>query len=132
VAELPEKLMHYRFLPLTCWFSHEVWTDSRACAAGPAPPKQLQCVRRRDAWPCPFRAPAARPSNTADQLRSGAPAQPAGGGTGRHLSLPFGCRPELRQLHPLVGPHPTWPRYFAAAVCTTIPTCARSCVAQSV
>jgi hypothetical protein len=43
------------------------------------------------------------PSNTADQLRSGAPARLAGGGTGRHLSLPFGCRPGLRQLHPLVG-----------------------------
>jgi hypothetical protein len=43
-----------------------------------------------------------RPSNTADQLRSGAPVHPAGGGTGRHLSLPYGCRPELRQLHPLV------------------------------
>jgi hypothetical protein len=46
------------------------------------------------------------PSNTADQLRSGAPVRLAGGGTGRHLSLPNGCRPELRQLHPLVlRPH---------------------------
>jgi hypothetical protein len=43
-------------------------------------------------------------SNTADQLRSGAPVQLADGGTGRHLSSPYGCRPELRQLHPLVGP----------------------------
>jgi hypothetical protein len=42
------------------------------------------------------------PQNTADQLRSGAPVRPAGGGTGRHLSLQYGCRPELRQLHPLV------------------------------
>ncbi len=40
--------------------------------------------------------------NTADQLRSGAPVRLAGGGTGRHLSLQYGCRPELRQLHPLV------------------------------
>ena len=46
--------------------------------------------------------PTPSPSNTADQLRSGAPVHPGGGGTGRHLSLPFGCRPELRQLHPLV------------------------------
>src|SRR4030042_1085076 len=45
--------------------------------------------------------PTCRP-NTADQLRSGAPVGLAGGGTGRHLSLPYGCRPELRQLHPLV------------------------------
>jgi hypothetical protein len=28
------------------------------------------------------------------------------GAQGRHLSLPFGCRPELRQLHPLVRPRP--------------------------
>src|SRR5512139_2765485 len=52
--------------------------------------------------------------NTADQLRSGAPVHPAGGGTGRHLVLPFGCRPELRQLHPLVrqllrSPRAPWP-----------------------
>src|SRR5512147_2005565 len=38
------------------------------------------------------------PPNTADQLRSGAPVRLAGGGTGRHLSLQYGCRPELRQL----------------------------------
>ena len=52
----------------------------------------------------------ARPgrANTADQLRSGAPVRLAGGGTGRHLSLPYGCRPELRQLHRVVRqPRPT-------------------------
>ena len=47
---------------------------------------------------------APSPPNTADQLRSGAPVRLAGGGTGRHLSLQYGCRPELRQLHPLVRP----------------------------
>ena len=41
-------------------------------------------------------------SNTRDQLRSGDPARLPGGGTGRHLVLPFGCRPELRQLHRVV------------------------------
>jgi hypothetical protein len=46
--------------------------------------------------------PASCRSNTADQLRSGAPVRLARGGTGRHLSVPYGCRPELRQLHPLV------------------------------
>ena len=34
------------------------------------------------------------------------PIRPAGGGAGRPLSLPYGCRPELRQLHSLVRPHP--------------------------
>jgi hypothetical protein len=42
------------------------------------------------------------PPNTADQLRSGAPVRPCRGRTGRHLSLQYGCRPWLRQLHPLV------------------------------
>jgi len=51
---------------------------------------------------CVPRHPRSSPHNTADQLRSGAPVHPAGGGTGRHLRSPFGCRPELRQLHPLV------------------------------
>jgi hypothetical protein len=44
------------------------------------------------------------PPNTGDKLPSGAPVHVAGGGAGRHLVLPFGCRPELRQLHPL-DPH---------------------------
>jgi hypothetical protein len=48
-----------------------------------------------------------RRSNTADQLRSGAPVRHAGGGTGRHLSSQYGCRPELRQLHPLVRRRPS-------------------------
>jgi hypothetical protein len=78
------------------------------------------CLERSQAW-CMVRRRSRSPprpspdgtSNTADQLRSGAPVRPAGGGTGRHLVLPFGCRPELRQLHPLVRqspptPHP-WP-----------------------
>jgi hypothetical protein len=60
--------------------------------------------------------------NTADQLRSGAHVHPAGGGTGRHLSSPYGCRPELRQLHPLVG----WPRALPL-----VPFC-RPCVDGSV
>ncbi len=76
-------------------------------------------------WPFRFRRRPCGPSvpaphhprclpNTADQLRSGAPVPPAGGGTGRHLSLPFGCRPELRLLHPLVrqllrSPRAPWP-----------------------
>ena len=47
------------------------------------------------------------PPITADQLRSGAPVHLAGGGTGRHLVLQFGCRHELRQLHPLVRRHPS-------------------------
>jgi hypothetical protein len=64
--------------------------------------------------PCPLSSPraacsASRPPNTADQLRSGAPVRLAGGGTGRHLAPPFGCRPELRQLHPLVR----WRHTFA-------------------
>ena len=42
------------------------------------------------------------PPNTADQLRSGAPVRLAVGGRGRHLSSSYGCRSELRQLHPLV------------------------------
>ena len=60
--------------------------------------------------PCCPRSPRHCRPNTADQLRSGAPVRLAGGGTGRHLSLQYGCRPELRQLHPLVrwrrGPPP--------------------------
>ncbi len=45
---------------------------------------------------------SSRPSNTGDKLRSGASRRGAAERTGRHLSLPYGCRPELRQLHPLV------------------------------
>jgi hypothetical protein len=59
---------------------------------------------QRSRW-AGIRKPSLRllsPSKTADQLRSGAPVRPLRGGTGRHLSLPYGCRPELRQLHPLV------------------------------
>ena len=36
------------------------------------------------------------------QLRSGASRREAAERTWRHLSLPYGCRHELRQLHPLV------------------------------
>ena len=56
-------------------------------------------------------------SNTADQLRSGAPVRLAGGGTGRHLSLQYGCRPELRQLHPLVR----WPSTLADGLLVSVP-----------
>jgi hypothetical protein len=58
--------------------------------------------------------PASCRSNTADQLRSGAPVRLARGGTGRHLSVPYGCRPVLRQLHPLVG-RPRSPMEFTLA-----------------
>jgi len=43
------------------------------------------------------------PSNTGDKLRSGAHSRLARAGTWRHLSSPYGCRHELRQLHRLVG-----------------------------
>ena len=43
------------------------------------------------------------PSNAADQLRSGAFVYLRRGRTRRRLCLQYGCRPELRQLHPLVG-----------------------------
>jgi hypothetical protein len=61
-----------------------------------------QRIRRPSAKPVRSLTPSL--PNTADQLRSGAPVNLASGGTGRHLSLPYGCRPELRQLHPLVRP----------------------------
>jgi hypothetical protein len=54
-------------------------------------------------------------ANTADQLRSGAPVRLACGGTGRHLSLQYGCRPDLRQLHPLVR-RPRTPRLAPSVV----------------
>ena len=60
------------------------------------------------------RSPSHKTPNTRDQLRSGAPVRLAGGGTGRHLSLQYGCRPELRQLHRVVrqllrSPRAPWP-----------------------
>src|SRR5512147_2981320 len=59
-------------------------------------------------------------SNTADQLRSGAPVRLADGGTGRHLSSQYGCRPELRQLHPLVRQHRAYSRAAVRTVMSNV------------
>ena len=79
------------------------WHPSACQTQGPSARRSL---RSRVLWLFvvavhPPRAPMGRP-NTPDQLRSGAPVQGGGGGTGRHLVCSSGCRPELRQLHPVV------------------------------
>jgi hypothetical protein len=103
VAELPELLMSCRFLPMSCWFlARAAGRLLSVCSRGTPSARRRQFFQCRGARPrrCVFHT--AGPPNTADKLRSGAPVQVAGGGTGRHLSLAYGCRPELRQLHPLV------------------------------
>ena len=97
--------------------SHSSGFRHRRTRRSPSSPRRLP-TRHKGARACsplaPYLAhqpaclaPTVCPPNTADQLRSGAPVRPAGGGTGRHLSSQYGCRPELRQLHPLVRWRPT-------------------------
>jgi hypothetical protein len=75
------------------------WLNISFAGAGPG----LAVLRRHNRSTPPA---SVGPPNTGDKLRSGARAHPSRAGTGRHLSSPFGCRPELRQLHPLVGRRP--------------------------
>ena len=46
MAELPEKLMSCRFLPMSCWFI----ARGADRLEGIAPLKQRECIRCRDAW----------------------------------------------------------------------------------